>query len=299
MRFIRPEYIFRPAQILRRLAWGLGMTKKAGSAMAPWGLTLRFDPDEVHGRAMLALGLSDLRVNEMIARIVRKGDIAVDIGANIGIMASLMAARSGPSGFVYAFEPHPKIRETLQKNIAAWASAPVPTAPVSVIPMAVSYPYAGGGILFEPHDFSSNSGLARLKTNADRETLSDNEMRVRTIDFDSWASKINGIRLVKIDVEGHEDQVIAGMTHALAASKIDYLIFEEMRKTPSPATRALARYGYDCYLIDRSLWGPILYDVNGKPNTLVGEATNILACAKDRDTNFLRGPGWFCLKQAD
>ena len=144
MRFIRPEYIFRPAQILRRLAWGLGMTKKAGSAMAPWGLTLRFDPDEVHGRAMLALGLSDLRVNEMIARIVRKGDIAVDIGANIGIMASLMAARSGPSGFVYAFEPHPKIRETLQKNIAAWASAPVPTAPVSVIPMAVSYPYAGG-----------------------------------------------------------------------------------------------------------------------------------------------------------
>lgn len=123
-------------------------------------------------------------------------------------------------------------------------------------------------------------------------------MRVRTIDFDSWASKINGIRLVKIDVEGHEDQVIAGMAHALAASKIDYLIFEEMRKTPSPATRALARYGYDCYLIDRSLWGPILYDVNGKPNTLVGEATNILACAKDRDTDSLRGPGWFCLKQA-
>ena len=186
MRFIRPEYIFRPAQILRRLAWGLGMTKKAGSAMAPWGLTLRFDPGELHGRAMLTLGLSDLRVNEMIARIVRKGDIAVDIGANIGIMASLMAARSGPSGLV----------------------------------------------------------------------------------------------------------------HALAASKIDYLIFEEMRKTPSPATRALARYGYDCYLIDRSLWGPILYDVNGKPNTLVGEATNILACARDRDTDFLRGPGWFCLKQA-
>ena len=128
--------------------------------------------------------------------------------------------------------------------------------------------------------------------------MSDNEMRVQTIDFDSWASKINGIRLVKIDVEGHEDQVIAGMAHALAASKIDYLIFEEMRKAPSPATRTLARYGYDCYLIDRSLWGPILYDVNDKPNTLIGEATNILACAKYRDTDFLRGPGWFCLKQA-
>lgn len=153
MRFIRPEYIFRPAQILRRLAWGLGMTKKAGSAMTPWGLTLRFDPHEVHGRAMLTLGLSDLRVNEMIARIVRKGDIAVDIGANIGIMASLMAARSGPSGLVHAFEPHPKIRETLQKNVATWASGPVPTAPVSVIPMAVSHPYAAaaGGGFFLSH----------------------------------------------------------------------------------------------------------------------------------------------------
>ena len=145
MRFIRPEYTFHPMQILRRFAWGLGITKKAGSATTPWGLTLHFDPDELHGRAMLTLGLSDVRVNEMIARLVRGGDIAVDIGANIGIMASLMAARSGLRGSVYAFEPHPGIRQILQKNIAIWASNPVPTAPVSVIPMAVSNPSAGGG----------------------------------------------------------------------------------------------------------------------------------------------------------
>ena len=50
-------------QILRRLAWGLGMTKKTGSATAPREFTLHFDPDEVHGRAMLTLGLSDARAD--------------------------------------------------------------------------------------------------------------------------------------------------------------------------------------------------------------------------------------------
>ena len=88
------------------------------------------------------------------------------------------------------------------------------------------------------------------------------------------------------------------MARSLAAKQIDYLIFEEMRKVPSPATRALARYGYDCYLIDRSLWGPVLHDVSGEPDTLVGEATNILAAKKGADIAFLQRSGWFCLRRA-
>ena len=71
MNWIRPEYLLRPSQILRRLAYGLGLTKNKARATTPWRLPVTFDPTELHGRAMLTLGLSDLRTNEIISRVVR------------------------------------------------------------------------------------------------------------------------------------------------------------------------------------------------------------------------------------
>ena len=50
---------------------------------------------------------------------LKKGDIAIDVGANIGAMAIRMARIVGPSGTVFAIEPQADIYELLYANILA------------------------------------------------------------------------------------------------------------------------------------------------------------------------------------
>lgn len=296
MNLIRPEYIFRPSQIARRIAYSLGVTKARTYAETPWDLPIHFDPNELHGRAMLTLGLSDLRTNEIISRLLRPGDIAIDIGANIGIMTSLMARRAGPTGAVYAFEPHPDTRRHLEANIDSWAATCLPIAPVTVIPSAVS-DQSGFSTLVEPDQFSRNSGIATLQqVGSSKVNKQTSRIDVSTIKFDEWAENLHEIRLVKIDVEGHEDSVLKGMIGCLESKKIGSFIFEEMRPLPSPATDLLQEKGYTCYMIDRTFWRPLLIDVKQGPSRLHGEATNILAIHKLDEKRCMTRYGWSCLR---
>src|SRR5271165_4314514 len=49
--------------------------------------------------------------------IVRKGDVVIDIGANVGYFTMLFADLTGKRGQVHAFEPIPATFKELSKNI--------------------------------------------------------------------------------------------------------------------------------------------------------------------------------------
>ena len=48
----------------------------------------------------------------------RPGDVAVDVGANIGEVSIVFSRRVGDGGRVFAFEPHPRIYRYLSGNLA-------------------------------------------------------------------------------------------------------------------------------------------------------------------------------------
>src|ERR1700724_4253990 len=54
---------------------------------------------------------------DLLLSLLNEGDIAVDIGANIGVYTLNMAQRIGAMGKVYAFEPEPTNFELLTKNV--------------------------------------------------------------------------------------------------------------------------------------------------------------------------------------
>ena len=51
---------------------------------------------------------------ELVARVVREGDTAIDIGANFGLWAHYMAKAVGKTGKVYSFEPIPFTARTFR-----------------------------------------------------------------------------------------------------------------------------------------------------------------------------------------
>ncbi len=76
---------------------------------------MRVDTQDFIQRTIYLTGVWDDGVAGAVRRVLKPGELFVDVGANVGYF-SLLAARLG--GRVIAFEPNPKCREEFARNIA-------------------------------------------------------------------------------------------------------------------------------------------------------------------------------------
>ena len=173
----------------------------------------------------------------------------VDIGANSGYFTVLAALRVGARGRVYAFEPNPAVRRQLERHVELNQIADR----VTVSGLALAGEDKDDVRLFVSC-WPENDGIASLTPAA--ETLARGGLRadasipvsVRT--FDTWvqSARPSRIDLMKIDVEGAEAQVLAGMSSTLASLRPARIICE----TPleSDAVRMLRDRGYRVSTLD-------------------------------------------------
>src|ERR1700751_1727563 len=119
---LKPEYLFRPNQIPRKL-WleSLGRRREMKKVPLPWGLEIEVNTGESLGWSVYTRSLFETAVTETLWRLARAGDLIVDGGANIGYMSSLLAVKIGPRGKILCFEPHPKIFQQLRLNVQNWS----------------------------------------------------------------------------------------------------------------------------------------------------------------------------------
>ena len=117
---LKPEFVFRPAQVWRRMNWKRQWQDNHGQVTLPWGLALEIDASETIGMAITKIGVYDLVVPEAIFRLCDPGETALDVGANIGMNTGALALATGPAGKVAAYEPHPKLLQGLEETVASW-----------------------------------------------------------------------------------------------------------------------------------------------------------------------------------
>ncbi|MFP4126884.1 MAG: FkbM family methyltransferase [Alphaproteobacteria bacterium] len=282
----RPEYLHRPRQIVERLRYAYRSPQGEAWARTPWGLPVWVDAQELHGRALLTHGVVDLGVTEVIWRLVEPGDAVVDVGANVGGLTAAMARRVGRGGSVVAFEPHPATRALLERSAERWSS--LGAAPVVVRAEALSST-EGTARLHVPEAFARNSGIARLVETGDG-------VDIPTTTFDRVFARDIKLKLVKIDVEGHEDAVVEGMRETLTDGRVEHIVFEEFRPLPSPLCMTLTTYGFEAFLIDTGIGGPSLLPVDGTHHAPSGRPPNVLATRSSRDALVRLQPrGFACL----
>jgi FkbM family methyltransferase len=167
------------------------------------------------------------------------GDVFVDAGANSGYFTLIAAGLVGPRGRVAAFEPNPAVRRRLELNVARNGFHDR----VQVEASALGDRHADRVTLFVPeHD-----GFATLvpeQTHAASHVTTGSVVEVTTVTFDDWlaGSALSEIALIKIDVEGAEMSVLAGMRASLAAGRIRRLILETA--WDSAAHRHLTSHGF-------------------------------------------------------
>ncbi len=127
----------------------------------------------------------------------------LDVGAHIGYFSLLAGRHVGPTGRVWSFEPDPANRASLECNIKANGMADL----VSVVPVAVTST-VGDSLLYR---VAGDTGSSTVYPQAE---AGDEAIEVSTTSLDAWAASQGWppVDLVKMDAEGAEGAVLAGMT---------------------------------------------------------------------------------------
>ena len=164
----------------------------------------------------IALGdVYEPEVSAVLTRLARPGDTFFDVGANVGLhsLGVYDVVRSS-GGAVHMFEPNPTMSRLLQRTFHAnafWAGVYINQPALSdrdgTADMTVYEDWWGGARLQSPENIaSSEHPWARDATI--REQF---EVPTTTIDKYCHGRGVDRIDLLKIDVEGHEEAVVAGM----------------------------------------------------------------------------------------
>jgi FkbM family methyltransferase len=240
---------------MRRIGMALLRPERAiETVRLPWGALVEVNANECIGRELIRQNVFDIAVSETAWRLLKPGDMAVDVGANVGYMTSLFAARVGVQGRVEAFEPHPHIFARLRRNLHS------PEVDGSLVNVRLHDCALGDrdGIarLVEPPIFGINEGTSTVgRQDAGSETrASANGFDVRIARYDSMITDCE-VALLKVDVEGFEPQVLAGAERSLAQRTIHNIIYEAHDCERSELHALMARYGYSIFGIGHDLLG--------------------------------------------
>jgi FkbM family methyltransferase len=290
---IKPWYFYRPVQLLRRLWRGICPPAEPVQVVwLPWGCSIEVDIRETIGRSIWHIGVYELSTAEVLWRLTNRQMLAIDVGANIGAMTGLLAAKAAE---VWAFEPHPELASRLRRNVSRFSGRPG-FAPSVVYELALS-DRAGQARLAMPDDFANNHGLAQL-VDLDTEEAADyrEQLLVSTVRLDDLVGE-RTVGLMKLDVEGHELAVLHGAQAALASGRIRNLVFENHAGPGSPVCRLLQGYGYNLYLIQWRFTGPRLAPVDQPPRPY--EPPNYLATREPATAQAIcQKRGWHCLRSS-
>lgn len=219
-----------------------------------------FNPKDTYvGRSLEQYGEFSEGETQLFAQLVRPGDVVVEVGSNIGALTLPLAKLAGPTGRVFAFEPQRVLFQTACANLA-----------INSVTNTVARNVALGttaGMIAVPalnYDHPANYGGLPLGPEAGwlEKQVPFEEIPVVTLD----SVQLLRCRLLKIDVEGMETEVLLGAKETIASCR-PLLYVENDRVEKAEQLIALLReLGYTLY------WHtPPLY----LPNNFAGNSENV------------------------
>ena len=210
------------------------------------GFEVDLDLSNYFERGMYFLGrFHDKAMQEVMVGLLRHGDRFVDVGANIGEVTLNAVHLVGPEGRVDAFEPHPsrveRLRGRLQHN---------DLKNVVVHPVAISD--SPSKAKFWVQDATTMGTLAPPPPDAPF-SYSETEVSVERADEELLGSPLP-VRMIKIDVDGYECQVMRGLAGIFERDAPVLVIAETIPKVLQTAESSLEEmyeimqgYGYRAF----------------------------------------------------
>lgn len=190
------------------------------------------------------LGAYERAELNLLNRLLSEESVFVDIGANFGLYSLVASQKITNSGKVICFEPFPKNYAALKTNISLNSKSYIISENIALGDKKDEL-----SLYYQPNE--KNLGMVSANFMENSKTI---EVDVMSLDEYVNENGIDKIDLIKIDVEGFENQVIVGMkkTLELFSPMILIEIFDEgsINSNHHNAHDYLTRIGYSKYYID-------------------------------------------------
>ena len=205
-------------------------------------------------KSMLAYGEYSEHEIELFRKILTAGNVAIEVGANIGAHTVPLGHIVGRNGRLYAFEPQALIFTLLQDNITQNDLTQV-TAHQLALGDTLSQ------ILVPRLDPKSRNNFGGISLNTDQYVPeTSDQIAVSTVD----ALALDTCQLIKADVEGMELQVVKGAIETIQRCN-PYLYLENDRKNQSTKLVSFVKQlGYRVFAHVPPLYNPNNYLGNQK-----------------------------------
>lgn len=169
------------------------------------GITFDLDLADFLQKMIFCFQYYEHQYVKICKRLIPRGGIVMDVGANIGQYALLASKLAGSEGYVYAFEPGESLLLTLRRNIVLNASNNIEVLPVAVGNDKGRYSYY-------PPSSTDNQGTGSLIHDPTGKSRSTTPIQVNMVRLDDFCEerKINNVDFIKIDVEGFDLEVLKG-----------------------------------------------------------------------------------------
>jgi FkbM family methyltransferase len=203
---------------------------------------------------------------------VREGDVFVDVGANIGIYSMLAARRVGPSGAVYAFEPHTPNFVSLLHNIGLNKFIG------TVWPLSCALHDREAFLDFNYYDLTAGSSMSQLgnSKDSDEQPFAPVVTELKSaMPLDTLLSggHVRHADHVKIDVDGNELLVLRGMRKLLIGPRRPKTLQVEINiRYKAELSVFMAECGYEQYLRHDTLHGQSLIAAGTDPELVAHNA---------------------------
>lgn len=199
----------------------------------PGGVQMRCYPHSRGATGVLYCRLPEWEDMNFSLDYLRPGDGFIDVGANVGVY-SLFAA-SIPDVQIWAFEPSSDTFARLRENVE------LNSLQSRVVLISAAVGSAAGRVAVSTGQDTVNRVLPAEAADESE------EVPIVSLDEAIGGPEAAQIHLVKIDVEGFEEQVLLGAPGLLAASR-PVLIIEA--NDPAAIRDALVPFGYSSYSYD-------------------------------------------------
>lgn len=215
---------------------------------------LKSDNVEIDGHKMFLDSLDSLRLSingvyeefetEIVKKIIKKGDVVIDVGANIGYYTLIFAKLVGQEGKVFAFEPEPTNFNILKKNVKINEYENV-----ILINKAVSNKT---GKMTLDLDEINKGGHSISKNNSEK------TIEIESTKLDDYFKTYDGnINFIKLDIEGAEVEAIKGMSETIEKNEevnimAEYnpLSLSNLGSNSEEYFKSLMKFGFKIYDLD-------------------------------------------------
>ena len=188
---------------------------------------------------------------DFFKQFIKKGDLVIDIGANIGDTTVPMALATGPTGITLGFDPNPYVFKILQKN------ATLNKDKQNIVPLPYAITVKEEEFYYVSSEASfSNGGIAPTKDSKHGKFFHNEKIKginLKAFLEEKYSDKISRLSFIKIDTEGYDKEIIKSISDLLASYK-PTIVAESFGKSTNEDKLELydviAKLGYELFYFE-------------------------------------------------